>query len=133
MNYRCPSLERVAQYVREEMIDGTSATAVMAGGGHKDRPTTLVRWRVWARLRAEGYSYPGIAKRFGVDHGSVHCAVDAIAEGRTPYRGCRNIRLPKAEPKRKRPPTRKAPALIRFAGYDPTEQMLGRRSVEPAP
>lgn len=118
----CPSPERVALYVREEMIDGATVADVMSGGGHKSRATTIVRWRVWARLRAEGYSYPGIASRFGVDHSTVSDGVRAAAEGRLPYRHCRDNRIPLSAPRRSHVRTR--PKLIPCVGFDPTERLV---------
>lgn len=40
---------------------------------------TLVRWRVWRELRRMGWSYPRIARAFGVDHTTVMHAVRRAA------------------------------------------------------
>ena len=123
MTPRAPSLARVALYVREEMIDGATVAAVMAGNGrrHADRESTTVRWRVWARLRAEGYSFHGIAKRFNVDHGTIWQAMKQLAKGIVPFAHCRNSRLPRAQIRKH---VRTRPKLITFAGYDPTERLV---------
>ena len=123
MNLRHPSPERVARYVREEMIDGASLADVMKGKGRTGRASTIVRWRVWARLRAEGYSYKGIAARFSMDHSTVRTALLNLAKGLAPFANCRNNRTPLlSAPRRSHRRTR--PKLIRCVGYDPTKRHL---------
>ena len=116
---RTPSLERIHRYVREAVIDGVSVAAVMAGG-RTDRASTLVRWRVWSRLRAERYSLQGIAHHFNVDHSTVGDAMRQIAKGVVPYAGCRNQRIPKVPraPKVVRIPKPRPVPPIRYVGCE---------------
>lgn len=112
---RQPSAERVAQYVREEMIDGATVEAVIAGNQRGNASVATVRWRVWVRLLDEGYSGAGIARSFQCDHSSVLWARRKMARGLLPFNG-KAVRPPKAKVERpvKRPP------LIKWVGYDPS-------------
>jgi hypothetical protein len=117
---RRPSPERVLQYVREELIEGATVETVLAGRGRTHRESTLVRWRVWARLRAEGFSYKGIGTRFNMDHCTIVRAMRLFAAGREPYDYARRHKPPPPKPKIQI----QKPGLVRFAGHDRSERFV---------
>lgn len=132
---RRPSAARVLRYVRECLIEGVTEVAVL-DGRRANRAVATVRWQVWARLRAEGYSYPGIALHFRLDHSTIVQAMQAVESGRRPFDGSGRRNKPYlTKPRRLKAPTRlqklvnrvagETPTLIRYAGYDRTERQIG--------
>lgn len=68
---RCPSRSRYEAMVRAE-AEAMGIDPEMVLSRRRQRPYALCRFRVFAKLRADGqYSLPGIGRTAGLDHTSV--------------------------------------------------------------
>ena len=65
-----PPASLVALIAEQEALRG-EITAADIMGQRRYKAHQLPRWRVWKRLRAYGYSLPGIAACWGFDHTTV--------------------------------------------------------------
>lgn len=76
------ALDLLATEARRAHVDPAHAAT------SRDRACVLVRWRTWRELRRMRWSYPRIARAFGVDHTTVMHAVKSGEPVITETRPC---------------------------------------------